>query len=69
MRAAGFEEQDMRNWHIQFEEMEPDAHQEFLESLGIQAVEIQNIRRFRRRFRGKTLTTFLLSDHLRCLLR
>jgi MerR family transcriptional regulator, thiopeptide resistance regulator len=48
MRAAGFEEQDMRNWHIQFEKMEPEAHQEFLESLGIQAAEIKKIREWSR---------------------
>jgi MerR family transcriptional regulator, thiopeptide resistance regulator len=44
MQAAGFTEQDMRNWHVQFEKMEPEAHQEFLESLGIKTAEIQKIR-------------------------
>ncbi|MBN2242822.1 MAG: hypothetical protein JW793_09040 [Acidobacteria bacterium] len=44
MRAAGLTDRNMRNWHIQFEKMEPDAHQEFLESLGIEAVEIEKIR-------------------------
>ncbi len=44
MRAAGLSEQDMHNWHIQFEKMEPEAHQEFLESLGIKATEIKKIR-------------------------
>jgi MerR family transcriptional regulator, thiopeptide resistance regulator len=44
MRAAGFSEKDMQNWHKQFEKMEPEAHQEFLESLGIKAAEIQKIR-------------------------
>jgi MerR family transcriptional regulator, thiopeptide resistance regulator len=44
MRAAGFKEQDMYNWHKQFEKMEPEAHQEFLESLGINSAEIQKIR-------------------------
>ena len=44
MRAAGLKEQDMRNWHIQFEKMEPEAHQEFLESLGIETAEIEKIR-------------------------
>ena len=33
MTAAGFDEEDMKNWHKQFEQMEPDAHQTFLESL------------------------------------
>jgi DNA-binding transcriptional MerR regulator len=45
MQAAGLSEQGMRNWHIQFEKMEPDAHQEFLESLSIDPAEIQEIRK------------------------
>jgi DNA-binding transcriptional MerR regulator len=48
MRAAGLTEEDMHNWHIQFEKMEPEAHQEFLESLGIEAPEIQKIREWSR---------------------
>jgi DNA-binding transcriptional MerR regulator len=44
MRAAGLNDQDMRNWHVQFEKMEPQAHQEFLESLGIKPGEIKQIR-------------------------
>ncbi|PSW08271.1 MerR family transcriptional regulator [Photobacterium rosenbergii] len=45
MRGAGFNEEDMTNWHKQFEKTEPDAHQEFLESLNIDADEIASIRR------------------------
>ena len=48
MRAAGLSEQDMHNWHVQFEKMEPEAHQEFLESLGIKAAEIKKIREWSR---------------------
>jgi hypothetical protein len=48
MRAAGLNDQDMHNWHIQFEKMEPEAHQEFLESLGIQTAEINKIREWSR---------------------
>ena len=44
MRAAGLSDDDMHNWHRQFERLEPDAHQEFLESLGIDSGEIQKIR-------------------------
>ena len=44
MRAAGLSDDDMHNWHRQFERLEPDAHQEFLESLSIDAGEIQQIR-------------------------
>ena len=49
MQAAGLTDQDMHNWHIQFEKMEPEAHQEFLESLGIEAPEIQKIREWSRK--------------------
>jgi hypothetical protein len=45
MRAAGFTEEEMREWHRQFEQMEPLAHQEFLESLGIPPAEISRIRK------------------------
>jgi MerR family transcriptional regulator, thiopeptide resistance regulator len=48
MRAAGLSDQDMHNWHIHFEKMEPEAHQEFLESLGIKAPEIKQIREWSR---------------------
>jgi MerR family transcriptional regulator, thiopeptide resistance regulator len=49
MRAAGLNEKDMQNWHIQFEKMEPQAHQEFLVSLGIPAEEINKIREWSRK--------------------
>ena len=49
MRAAGFSEKDMHNWHLQFEKMEPEAHQEFLESLGIDPAEIARIREYSRK--------------------
>jgi DNA-binding transcriptional MerR regulator len=48
MRAAGLSDEDMHNWHIQFEKMEPNAHREFLESLGIEASEIARIREWSR---------------------
>ena len=44
MKAAGFDEASMRSWHQKFEEMEPNEHQKFLESLGIGAGEIEKIR-------------------------
>ncbi|MGF1707447.1 MerR family transcriptional regulator [Enterovibrio baiacu] len=44
MVAAGMSEEDMMNWHKQFEKMEPEAHQDFLESLSIDAEEIIKIR-------------------------
>jgi MerR family transcriptional regulator, thiopeptide resistance regulator len=49
MRAAGLKDQDMHNWHVQFEKMEPEAHQEFLESLGIKPTEIAKIREWSRK--------------------
>lgn len=45
MQAAGFTESDMIKWHQKFEEMEPQEHQKFLESLGIEAQEIDQIRK------------------------
>ena len=45
MAAAGFTEPEMKKWHQTFEQMEPQAHQEFLESLGIPPDEVQKIRR------------------------
>ena len=44
MVAAGFTENDMIKWHQKFEEMEPQEHQKFLESLGIEGAEITQIR-------------------------
>ena len=49
MRAAGLKDEDMHNWHRQFEKMEPEAHQEFLESLGIKQDEIRQIREWSRK--------------------
>ncbi len=49
MRAAGLKDEDMHNWHKQFEKMEPEAHQEFLESLGIKPAEIKKIREWSRK--------------------
>ncbi len=46
MKAAGLDEATMIAWHQKFEEMEPDEHQKFLESLGIDAEEIKSIRSF-----------------------
>ncbi|MBT1065087.1 MerR family transcriptional regulator [Bowmanella sp. Y26] len=46
MVAAGFSENDMVKWHQKFEELEPQEHQKFLESLGIADDEIAEIRAF-----------------------
>jgi len=44
LAAAGLDEAGMRNWHIEFEKTSPEAHQDFLESLGIPKREIATIR-------------------------
>jgi hypothetical protein len=37
-------DQDMRQWHMEFERLFPDDHQGFLESLGIPRDDIKAIR-------------------------
>ena len=44
LEATGLDEADMRRWHVEFERMAPEAHRDFLESLGIGADEIRRIR-------------------------
>ena len=44
LRASGMNEEDMMQWHIQFEHLFPEAHQAFLAALGIPAGEIAAIR-------------------------
>lgn len=46
LRATGLDEAGMRRWHVAFERMAPQAHQGFLEALGIEAPEIRAIRRW-----------------------
>ncbi len=48
MRAAGFNEDDMRRWHQEFEKAAPSDHQEFLEYLHIPKDEIASIRAWSR---------------------
>jgi DNA-binding transcriptional MerR regulator len=49
MHAAGFNEEDMRRWHKQFEQRAPDDHQQFLEYLQISTEEIGKIREWSRK--------------------
>jgi DNA-binding transcriptional MerR regulator len=49
LRASGLTDADMHAWHVQFERTEPAAHQDFLESLGIEPKEIARIRADSRR--------------------
>lgn len=48
LEAAGYDEDDMRNWHITFERHDPEAHVEFLRFLSIPEDEIDDIRRHAR---------------------
>lgn len=44
LRAAGMDEKAMLRWHSEFERRAPDAHEEFLVSLGISESEVRRIR-------------------------
>lgn len=44
LRAAGLDEEGMKRWHREFEATAPEAHQDFLESLGLSSSEIKHIR-------------------------
>lgn len=35
LESAGLDKKGRRNWHIEFEQSMPEAHQDFLESLGV----------------------------------
>lgn len=45
LEEAGVDEQGRRRWHAAFERDAPEAHQRFLESLGLAEEEIADIRR------------------------
>jgi DNA-binding transcriptional MerR regulator len=62
LRATGLGEEDMDRWHVEFERMSPEAHQDFLESLGIPPAEVEDIRAWSRERRsyaraGRTTTS------------
>jgi len=44
LSAAGLDDAAMRRWHVEFEALAPESHQDFLESLGIPPREIASIR-------------------------
>jgi len=44
LEAAGLDEAGMKKWHVEFEKTSPEAHQDFLESIGIEKDEIALIR-------------------------
>ncbi|MEW8627008.1 MAG: MerR family transcriptional regulator [Candidatus Thiodiazotropha sp.] len=45
LRTAGLDEVGMWQWHSAFETSSPEAHQDFLESIGITKAEIEMIRK------------------------
>ena len=49
LQAAGLDDTGMHKWHCEFEQRSPEAHQAFLESLGIDPYEITQIRAFSRK--------------------
>lgn len=46
LRAAGMDEAAMRRWHIEFERRAPEAHHQFLLSLGVSEEEAFSIRKW-----------------------
>ncbi len=44
LRAAGLDDSAMHRWHVEFERMAPAAHEDFLQSLGLPAAEVAQIR-------------------------
>ena len=48
LKAAGMDQNAMSRWHTEFEKRAPDAHEEFLLSLGIPPHEAARIRRLSR---------------------
>lgn len=48
LASTGLNEEGMDKWHMEFEKMSPNAHQDFLESLGIPPEEVALIRQFSR---------------------
>lgn len=51
LQAAGLDQAAREKWHAEFERLAPEAHQDFLESLGIPAKEVALIRKYSRRGR------------------
>jgi DNA-binding transcriptional MerR regulator len=52
LRASGLDDAGMKKWHIEFETTSPEAHQDFLESIGIEQEDISEIREWSRSQQG-----------------
>ncbi|MBV2133114.1 MerR family transcriptional regulator [Pseudomonas sp. MAP12] len=48
LRRAGFNEEAMHLWHMEFEREDPDEHANFLKLLGLDPAEVASIRRLSR---------------------
>jgi DNA-binding transcriptional MerR regulator len=48
LRATGLDDAALHRWHVEFERMAPQAHEDFLESLGLPRAEVVRIRRWSR---------------------
>lgn len=48
LRSAGLDDQAMKRWHVEFERLSPENHQDFLESLSLSKPEIASIRKWSR---------------------
>lgn len=44
LESAGLDENGMHRWHIEFERSAPEAHRDFLESLGLSSEEVDHIK-------------------------
>jgi len=53
LKASGMNEKDMHQWHIEFEKDLPEAHTDFLESLGISENEIKDIKAWSKEMQDK----------------
>ncbi|WP_227978349.1 MerR family transcriptional regulator [Arenimonas daejeonensis] len=51
-RAIGLDDEGMRRWHVAFEARQPEAHRDFLVSLGLDEDEIGKIRAWSRNDTG-----------------
>jgi DNA-binding transcriptional MerR regulator len=56
LAGAGLDEAAMHRWHVEFEALAPEAHQDFLESLGIPPAEVTSIRKWSRAGEGSAAT-------------
>ncbi|WP_426416814.1 MerR family DNA-binding transcriptional regulator [Aestuariirhabdus sp. LZHN29] len=53
LTASGMSEADMHRWHVEFEQQAPEAHEDFLQGLGIDPEEVTQIRRWSRQNTGE----------------